>query len=379
MARSITPRHSTMNEALQKSLTLIFLILLGIFLKAKYKNKDMVGGIKEMVLTVALPSTIFIALMKIPLDSTLAMVPLITVVFNFFLYFLIPPILGFFNIDKNSAKGRTIKMLMPSLAPGLSCFPFVAEFLGEKSLAMAAMADVGNKFFVLIFLYIIALNMFLEINKNQDANAWSKIKSLLLSMVKEPINSIMIVAIVLLVCNVSYKNLPTLITDIFDKTSAMMTPLILLFIGLAVELKQSQKRVIVSLLFFRAGISILFSALLVTLLGISEPSLMLLALVVPLSSASFWPFAHISAFNLKEDKLEISKEKRTFDIEFAVLILAFSLPFSSGLILGILSFGTFFAQESTMIYMGIFMIAISVIPIFINKLSLRFSNTIAKN
>jgi hypothetical protein len=241
------------------------------------------------------------------------------------------------------------------------------------------MADVGNKFFVLIFLYIIALNMFLELNKNENANAWTKIKSLLLSMVKEPINSIMIVAILLLVFDVSYKTLPTLVTDIFDKTSAMMTPLILLFIGLAVQLKQSKKRIIISLLFFRAGISILFSALLVAILGIHDPNLMLLALVVPLSSASFWPFAHISAFNLKEDRLEIAKEKRTFNIEFAVLILAFSLPFSSGLILGILSFGTFFANNLTMIYMGILMIAIAVIPIFISKLSLRFSNTIAKN
>ena len=107
----------------------------------------MVGGIKELVLTVALPSTIFIALMKIPLDSTLVLVPFLTILFNFSLFFLIPPVLGFFTIDKNSSIGRTIKMLLPSLAPGLSCFPFISEFLGAKSLAIAAMADVGNKFF----------------------------------------------------------------------------------------------------------------------------------------------------------------------------------------------------------------------------------------
>jgi malate permease and related proteins len=72
-----------MNEALQKSLTLIFLILIGLFLKSKFKNKEMTNGLKELVLTVALPSTIFIALMKIPLDSTLVLVPVITIVFNF--------------------------------------------------------------------------------------------------------------------------------------------------------------------------------------------------------------------------------------------------------------------------------------------------------
>ncbi|MCP9768857.1 hypothetical protein EGI22_13100 [Lacihabitans sp. LS3-19] len=368
-----------MNDALQKSLTLILLIVLGIFLKSKFKNKEMVGGIKEMVLTIALPSTIFIALLKIPLDSTLILVPFITIIFNFFLYFIIPPILGFFTIDKDSSIGRTIKMLLASLAPGLSCFPFVAEFLGEKSLAMAAMADVGNKFFVLIFLYIIALNMFLASNKNENSNIGSKIKSLLISMVKEPINSIMIVAIVLLTLGFRYKTLPTLVTDIFDKTSAMMTPLILIFIGLAVELKQKKKRLIVSLLFFRAGVSVLFSALLILLLGIHDSSLLLLALVLPLSSVSFWPFAHISMFNLKEEQLSVPAEKRTFNLEFAILILAFSLPFSSGLILGILSFGSFFINTSHILYMGITLIAIAVVPMFIAKLSLRHSKTAFKN
>lgn len=368
-----------MNEALQKSITLILLIAVGLLLRSKYKSKEMVGGIKEMVLTVALPSTIFIALMKIPLDSSLALVPLITICFNFFIFYSIPPILGFFSIEKKSPTGRTIQMLMPSLAPGLSCFPFIVEFLGEKSLAMAAMADVGNKLFVLVFLYIVALNMFLSINLSEKSNPAAKIKSLLISLVKEPINFIMIAAIVLLCFGINYKALPTLITDIFDKTSAMMTPMILIFIGLAVELKQKKKRKIISLLFFRAGLSMLFSGILIALLGITDPVLILLALVIPLSSASFWPFAHISAFNLKEELLNVSKEKRTFNVEFAILILAISLPISSLMILSILSAGSFFADLKIIFFSGIAFILISVLPVFITRLSVRFSNPLAKN
>ncbi len=244
---------------------------------------------------------------------------------------------------------------------------------------MAAMADVGNKVFVLIFLYIFALNLFLKQNKGQKSNLWSKIKSLLISLVKEPINSIIFVAIFLLSIGIGYDALPRLVTDIFDKTSAMMTPLILIFIGLAVELKQSKKRVIVSLLFFRAGVSVLFSAMVIMLFKISDPTQVLLALVIPLSSASFWPFAHISAFNLKEDQLEIPKEKRTFNVEFAVLILAFSLPFSSGLILSILSMGKVFAHLGAIFALGTVLILISVLPVLIAKLSVRFSNSMIKN
>ncbi len=368
-----------MSEALQKSLVLILLIALGYFLRSKFKSKEMVGGIKELVLTIALPATIFTALMKIPLDKSLMIVPLITILFNIFIFYVIPPVLGFFTIEKDSSTGRTILMLMPSLAPGLSAFPFIAEFLGQKSLAMAAMADVGNKVFVLIFLYIFALNLFLKQNKGQKSNMWSKIRSLLVSLIREPINSIIFVAIFLLSIGIGYDSLPRLVTDIFDKTSAMMTPLILIFIGLAVELKQSKKRVIVSLLFFRAGVSVLFSALVIVLFNISDPTLTLLALVIPLSSASFWPFAHISAFNIKEDHLGIAKEKRTFNVEFAVLILAFSLPFSSGLILSILSMGKVFAHIGAILGLGTVLILVSIIPVMITKLSVRLSNSMLKN
>ncbi|MEZ4904653.1 MAG: hypothetical protein R2822_24355 [Spirosomataceae bacterium] len=187
-----------MSDALQKAITLLSLIGLGLILRSKFKNKEQTNGIKEMVLSVALPATIFIALMKIDIDAKLIIVPVLTLVFNFFMYFTAPLAFPLFGIDKNSAFGRTLVMLLPSLAPGLSCFPFIAEFLGEKSVAMAALGDVGNKFFVLIFLYIVAMNMFLKNNKTTETKMGDKIKSLLLNLAQEPINIVIISAIILL-------------------------------------------------------------------------------------------------------------------------------------------------------------------------------------
>ena len=51
-------------------------------------------------------------------------------------------------------------MLLPSLAPGLSCFPFIIVYLGDEYLALAALADVGNKIFVLILLYMLAMHWY---------------------------------------------------------------------------------------------------------------------------------------------------------------------------------------------------------------------------
>ncbi len=358
-----------MNEAVLKTLTLILLIGTGLILKGKFPGKEKTDGIKEMILSVALPSTIFIALMKIDLDIKLIFIPLVTIIFNFVLYFTTPLALTSLGIAKDSANGRTLLLLIPSLAPGLSSFPFIAEFLGEESLALSAMADVGNKFFVLIFLYIVAMNMFLRTSGEQVTNTGEKIKSLLINLVQEPINIILFAALLLLGFGWNYNTLPPVVQSIFDKTSALMTPLVLIFIGLAVKFKEGNKRVVISLMLFRAGVSLLFSAALISLVGFTNTNHVLLAVVLPLSSVSFWPFAHISLFNSKEEMGQ--KEKRTFNMELAVMVLAISLPFSTTLILTILSAGTYFVDISRILWLGLGLTAAGIVPLMATRIYFR--------
>ena len=124
---------------------------------------------------------------------------------------------------------------------------------------------------------------------------------------------------------------------------------------------------------FRAGITILFSVLIISVFSISKPSLVLLAVVVPLSSCSFWPFAHISAFNLKEEEKNATKERRTFDMNLAVLILAFSLPLSTILVMGILASGEFFAHTSTLLIFGLILTGFGLAPHVFKKPIIKFS------
>ncbi|MFD2521173.1 AEC family transporter [Emticicia soli] len=356
-----------MAVALQKTFILILLIVIGLGLRSKIKSKTELNGIKEMILSVALPSTVFVALMGVKIDSTLLIYPLITLAFNFFIYLSMPYILTIFKIETDSSIGRTLTMLMPSLAPGLSSFPFIHEFLGKESLAKAAMADVGNKFFALNFLYFVAMSMYFKNNKTNEEKEEGKLKSLLLSLVKEPINIVMLLAIAFLSFGLSFDDLPPVISEIFNRTSTLMTPLVLIYIGLAVQLKEGKIRLVSSILLFRAGITILFSVLIIIIFHITSPVMVLLAVVVPLSSCSFWPFAHMSAVALKEENNQVPKEKRTFNIEFAVLVLAFSLPFSTILVMGILTAGTFFAHIETLIVTGLGLIAVSFVPKYVGK------------
>ena len=382
-AMNITTHHSSnfifinsltiMIEALQKTLILLLLIGLGLALRSKIKNKTEISGIKEIILSIALPATVFIALMGIKMSFSLLIYPVLILSFNFFIFLLTPAILPIFGIEKDSSSGRTLTMLLPSLAPGLSSFPFINEFLGDDSLALAAMGDVGNKFFALNFLYFVAMGMYLKNNHTDATDEKGKVKSLLLSLVKEPINIIMLLAIIFLSFGLNMTSLPTVVSELFTRASSLMTPLVLIYIGMAVQLKEGKIKLVSSILLFRAGITLLFSTLIITIFNISEPKMVLLAVVVPLSSCSFWPFAHISGINLKEDNKELSKERRTFDMNLAVLILAFSLPLSTILVMGILASGEFFAHTSTLLIFGLILTGFGLAPHFIKKPFIKFS------
>uniref|UniRef100_UPI0040476AA1 hypothetical protein n=2 Tax=Roseivirga sp. TaxID=1964215 RepID=UPI0040476AA1 len=357
-----------MDSALAKTLTLLLLIAIGFLLKKKFKGSEQVNGIKNIILNVALPATIFVALMGVQINASLLFMPLLALVFNFLLYLLTPLLLKLFSIERQSPKGRTLMMLVPSLAPGLSCFPFILEYIGEEQLANAALADVGNKFFVLIFLYVMAMNWYYANNANDDSNSKSKLKSLLVSLIKEPINVIIILAISLLSLGLNLTTLPSFLSETFVRLSAIMTPLVLIFIGLAVKLSKKGLGTVISILCCRAGISILISAIMISALGLSVPGAIMLAIVFPLSAVSFWPFAHMSAFNLKEEADSIKESKRTFDTEFAILILACSLPFSTLLILGILSAGTLFTGIPTLLTLAFILLGLGTLPIIIKKI-----------
>lgn len=363
-----------MNVALQKTLVLLLLLGLGALLRSRVKGQESLGGLKELILSVALPSTIFIALMKVNLDSSLIFVPILTLAFNLLIFYTLPLLFPVVGLEKNSPAGRTLMLLIPSLAPGLSCFPFIAEFLGEKDLALAALADVGNKFFVLIFLYIMALNMYLGNGDREEVNMAGKIRNLFLSLFKEPVNGVIVLAMLLLSFGVHYGSLPTIVTDFMDKTSGLMTPLVLIYIGLAVQLREGRKKLVMSILLFRAGISLLISAGMITLLHLEAHNLVLLTVVIPLSSASFWPLAHITAFHHRENQQGLSKERRSFDPELAVLMLAFSLPFSSMLILGILSAGNTFTHPLLLVAVGLAFVIAGALPWVVTRAH-RYSKT----
>ena len=328
-----------MDISLQKTVVFLFLILIGVLLKVKFQSKDEISGIKKIILNLALPATIFIALLGVKIELELLLLPLLALGLNLLLFFAMPLLLPILGIVKHTSESRTAKLLMPSLAPGLSCFPFVLEFLGKDYLAKAAMADLGNKIFVLIFLYLIAMNWHYNLQSKKSKAKFSKLKPMLKAMITEPVNMFILVALLLLGFGFTMDTLPFFLSETLKKLSLIMTPLVLLFIGLAVKIKRKQFFQIFSLLCLRASMVVLIVGLFVSIVGIQVTNEILLLLSFGLSACSFWPYAHIAAVDSIED--QVPEKQRTFHNNYAITILALSFPLSTILILGVLNSGSF--------------------------------------
>ncbi len=355
-----------MNFALQKTLELALIIGLGLLLQKKVAKQDL-KGLKTLILSIALPATIFVALLKIELKTSLLIFPLLAIAFNFLMALASKYVLSSTLAAHEDSKKRTLMMLLPSLAPGLSCFPFIIVYLDDQYLALAALADVGNKIFVLILLYMLAMHWYHARSvKDLVATTTSKLKGLFISMLNEPINLVIIIALILLGFGITLSSFPSFLGNTITKMSLIMTPLVLLFIGMAVRIKLKEFGLIFSLLIRRAGITFILSALFVFTFPELGASMILLLVVFPQSACSFWPFAHMSAVSALEEKDE--QLKPSFDIDFGVNVLACSLPFSTILIMSIFSFSESFVNPIVLLIAGCTMLGSSFLPYFIHKI-----------
>lgn len=341
---------------MEKTLGLLFMIGLGLLLQRKIGSSEQLKGLKVLILSLALPATIFMALLNVELSEHMLLFPLLALVINGLLlgatYFgnrLYPSL--------SKARQRTLMMLLPSLAPGLSCFPFLAEYLGDEAVALAALADVGNKLFVLLLLYLLAMHWYYKHNAQQDKQENSKVRQLVLDLFSEPINMVMIIALLMLGLGLNLQTLPESIASVILRLSSIMAPLILLFIGLAVKINRKDFSLILRMLSWRSGITFILSGAFIALIPELTVSVMLLAIVFPQSSCSFWPFAHMSTVNAMEEN-----KPRTFDVSFALSVLAISLPFSTLVILGVLSFQSFMLNPVHLLGLGLVLLIGSCVP-----------------
>ncbi|MEJ7644206.1 MAG: permease [Chryseolinea sp.] len=354
-------------SSLETTISLLLLILLGYLFRGKIKSREQREGLRTIILSLALPATILIALLKISFSVELIIIPILAMGFNLIMYLLVSklPVRSLFHIPENQFK--TLVLLIPSLAPGLSCFPFILEFSGESGVAMAALADIGNKVFVLIVAYIIAMKWYYNAHREVSGDKKVNVSDVLKSLINEPVNLVIITAIAMLSLGLSYDSFPGFLKQSIDKVSLLMTPMILLFIGISIRLTWHQVRTIFSFLFFRSSIAFLISAALLVALPVTDLATMLLIVVFPQSACSFWPYSHMVAVSALEDRIPNHNTSNVFDMDFAMNVLACSMPFSVVLILIVFNTGHFFTSIFHVLTASGVCLVVAVVPFLLSS------------
>lgn len=322
-------------------------------LRRKFADPIAGSTIRSLVLNVTLPATIFLSTLDINTNLDLIFIPVFAIFVNFYLM-LVGFILTNFTISsEEKAKARMLILLFPSLAPGLTVYPFVGEFLGRQSLALVALADIGNKIFILIGLYVLAVYWYSQsASVNKKTQNSLQLIAIVKLLISEPVNLAIILGLSLAVFSFSSIGLMVAARDAIQKFADCSTPLILLFVGISLKLKGFPIQNIFMILLARSGTALLFSAGAITLLDIaSSRETVALAVTLPQSACSLWPLLHAIKINNREEMPEIEEctisNQKLFDTDFAIGLLAVSFPFSICVILALFSSGEFFFASPT--------------------------------
>ena len=323
---------------MEKTISFFILIVIGILFRAKVKNKEQTDTIKTLILSIALPAVIFSALLNIDLSSSLIYPPLLVLSLNFILFlsvrWMLPAIMG--KIPE--ADKRTLMLMLPSLAPYLSCFPFLSEFSDDTIIGLAAIADTGNKMFILIFLYFLA--MYWAYGRQIFGKKETKSnKNKLVDTLLQPINLSILIALAASLLGIELETIPVYFQESLTYLRNLLTPTIMIFIGLAVKVKGKQLKSILGLLLWRSAIAFALSAMAIGLFNFNSIATVLLVVAFPQSSCSFIPYAQISILSNRKDK-----HQGLFNPALALSILAISLPFSALTIVWIYSSADFFTS-----------------------------------
>lgn len=368
------------DSVLQKAIALILLIIAGYLLKPKFKDPASVGAVRNFILNAALPATIFLSTIEIDTKLDLVVLPSFALAINLAFMVMGCVVAWLLMRDAEKAKTRAMILLFPSLAPGLTVYPFIEQFLGRQGLAWAALADMGNKLFVLIGLYALAIYWYQQsAAKNPQASVKFQWKSIAIFLLTEPVNIAIILGFLIAFWNAS-GFLPLAVTDAIQKLALCATPLILFYVGISFNPKAFQFGTLLMVLLARTGVGFLISAATIALLKPTSVEALTLFVALPQASCSLWPLLHATKINTQRSLAGAGTASDTppifFDTDFATSLLAMSFPFSILILLIIFSSGQFFQSSTHLGLMGAICLGAFGVLLGLNYLPVRLQNPI---
>ncbi len=285
-----------MNEIIIKIIPVVFIFVLGYFLKKINLLKKEDGDLfLKIVFYISLPALIILSITNITLSLDFIYLPVIAALIIFITYFIAYFIGRLLHLQKTSLGVFLVGSMIMNIGFAL---PFIIAAYGEEGLARIVLFDFGNGFLVFTFIYYIAY-------KYGSSKKTSK------TMIKKFISSIPIWALIIaIILNLTNLQIPTVANNLFQIIGNMTIPLIMLSLGIYFSPKVVKIFPLISAIVIRMLFGLLLGFFFVELLNLEG----LTRLIILIGSA-----APVGYNTLTFSSLE------NLDKEFAASLVSFSI------------------------------------------------------
>ena len=243
-----------MSEVLIKIIPIILLFILGFVLKKlNFLSKENADLFLKIVFFIALPSLIFLSVLKLSLSAEFVILPF-AAIFILLSTFVLAFFCGKFLKLSNQSFGT---FLIGSTIMNMAfTFPFIVSALGEEALALAALFDLGNGLLVYTFVYFFAVKYG---NKRDDSKA----------MLKKFLFSLPLWAFIMgIIFNLVSINVPEIGLNFLQLLGNLLTPLLMLSIGIYLSPKIVKVIPTIAVLLIRMLGGFVLGLIFVSVLGI---------------------------------------------------------------------------------------------------------------
>jgi malate permease and related proteins len=289
--------------ALDKTLPILLLFFVGLILKRmNVLKKEHAPMLSQLILKVALPSTIINSLSTTELSPKLLFLPIsgvaiVTVLLG--IGFVLAPIMGL----QDKTRGAFI-MAFPSLELGSIGYAFMLAVYGPSGLAQIALLDLGNGLF---FFTVVA---FLASAFGQSAERF-RLSGALMKFVGNPVIWAYGIGIALNLFHVHI----AILSNLFGALAQALLLLIMLLIAVEFELKPSSLSAAMLGMYFKMSVGVVVGVIISLIFGFTGMTRMAVVLGASL------PSSLMTVVYARENGL---------DAQFLASMLSLALPISIG-------------------------------------------------
>lgn len=231
-----------MVEAAASILKIVLFLILGIFFrKEEILKSSGIEGIKKIILTLAIPSVLFLSFSR--LNITLGLLPVILGVFsiNLILFWI-----GFLIYKMSGSKNRLLPLYITTMNFALLGIPLYEALYGIGNLQHYTMFGIGHETFMWFVFYFL-LRWFLSEGREKG--------KLNLDFLKSPIIWSIVLGCLFSILHIDISSGDNAflkgISETIISASGLGTPLILIFIGYNISISKSQLRESFKYIFIR--------------------------------------------------------------------------------------------------------------------------------